>query len=103
MPRHLSMKQLLADIRGCYECLLISDGIAIDTMPESAFDNNDDNNNERDAIMDDDYVSICPVCGSPIDYCQGHGKIGDPNGALILRLHDRDDHSHCHPDSDCRQ
>src|SRR5215475_13475552 len=27
---------------------------------------------------DDDYVSICPACGNPIDYCQGHGDIGDP-------------------------
>jgi len=37
----------------------------------------------------------CPACGEPIDYCQGHGDIGDPLGADILRRHDDGDHAHC--------
>lgn len=51
----------------------------------------------RDAELDE-YVSACPACGSPIDYCQGHGEIGDPAGFAILEAHDNDDHSECHPD-----
>lgn len=46
--------------------------------------------------MDDEYVAICPACGSPIDYCQGHGPIGDVVGASILERHDNGDHSSCH-------
>ena len=45
----------------------------------------------------DDYLSLCPACGEPIDYCQGHGEIGDPAGFAILEAHDADDHSDCHP------
>jgi hypothetical protein len=45
--------------------------------------------------------AVCPACGNPIDYCPGHGEIGDRPGALILRLHDRGDHSHCHPAAGC--
>lgn len=41
--------------------------------------------------------ALCPACGSPIDYCQGHGDIGDSIGAEILRYHDSGNHSHCHP------
>lgn len=33
--------------------------------------------NERDE-------NACPACHEPIDYCQGHGAIGDPAGAAIL-------------------
>lgn len=40
----------------------------------------------------------CPACGSPIDYCQGHGEMGDPVGAAVLAAHDDGDHSDCHPD-----
>ena len=46
----------------------------------------------------EDYVSRCPACGDVIDYCQGHGEIGDPAGFAILAAHDDDDHSGCHPD-----
>lgn len=49
----------------------------------------------------DDYVDTderCPACGSPIDYCQGHGDIGDPFGAMILEAHDDGDHTQCHTD-----
>lgn len=46
-------------------------------------------------------TTICPVCGSPIDYCLGHGDIGDPRGADIANSHDDDDHSRCHWRSDC--
>jgi hypothetical protein len=41
--------------------------------------------------------SCCVVCGEPIDYCQGHGDIGDPDGARILAQHDDDNHVDCHP------
>jgi hypothetical protein len=47
-------------------------------------------------------VERCPVCAEPIDYCQGHGEIGDPDGAEILARHDADDHGGCHPQADCR-
>lgn len=43
------------------------------------------------------YVSRCPACGDPIDFCRGHGEIGDPDGRAILDAHDDGDHSQCHP------
>ena len=43
-------------------------------------------------------ISRCPACGEPIDYCQGHGEIGDPEGRAALDLHDLGDHGYCHPD-----
>lgn len=49
----------------------------------------------------DDYIFDdvgCPACGNAIDYCQGHGPIGDPVGDAILLAHDDGDHSDCHPD-----
>ncbi|QGH79325.1 hypothetical protein KNU78_gp82 [Gordonia phage Sukkupi] len=39
----------------------------------------------------------CVVCGDVVDYCQGHGSIGDPDGAAVLRAHDDEDHTRCHP------
>lgn len=48
-------------------------------------------------LGDDDYVSSCPACGDPIDYCTGHGTIGDPIGARILAQHDEGDHGDCDP------
>lgn len=42
------------------------------------------------------YDPRCPACGDPIDYCQGHGVMGDPEGFVILALHDEGDHSRCH-------
>lgn len=48
---------------------------------------------------DADYVSLCPACGDPIDYCQGHGEIGDPWGYAILRRHDTGEHGDCHPNA----
>lgn len=50
-----------------------------------------------------EYIAICPACGNPIDYCQGHGEIGDPAGNRILNDHDNDTHNGCHPESDCRK
>lgn len=35
-----------------------------------------------------EYEDPCPVCGDPIDYCQGHGAIGDPEGYAILAAED---------------
>ena len=43
----------------------------------------------------------CPACGDHIDYCQGHGLMGDPQGYAVIRLHDDDNHELCHPASDC--
>lgn len=54
-------------------------------------------------MQDVEYVSICPACGEPIDYCLGHGEIGDPNGAAILRLHDNNRHYNCADNSDCKK
>lgn len=33
-----------------------------------------------DPIPDDE----CPICLDPLDYCQGHGEIGDPEGFRML-------------------
>lgn len=46
---------------------------------------------------------ICPACGSVIDYCQGHGTLGDPEGARILEAHDDDEHDECHENADCHE
>lgn len=43
-----------------------------------------------------EHVSRCPVDGEPIDYCQGHGRIGDPIGYNILLAHDYGYHGRCH-------
>ena len=52
--------------------------------------------------IEEEYISICPACGSVIDYCQGHGEIGDPSNAAILALHDGGYHFRCHENStDC--
>jgi len=42
-----------------------------------------------------EFVSRCPVCADPIDYCQGHGEIGDPDGFWILQEHDKGEHQYC--------
>lgn len=47
---------------------------------------------------DCELISLCPACGQPIDYCQGHGEIGDPAGFAILAAHDNDTHADCHPE-----
>lgn len=51
-------------------------------------------------IRAEDYQeeSRCPACGSPIDYCQGHGEYGDPEGYMILLSHDQGTHKGCHPE-----
>ena len=38
----------------------------------------------------DEYVPTCPYCHDPIDYCSGHGEIGDPAGYEFLRQYDLD-------------
>lgn len=48
-------------------------------------------------VTEGEYVPACPACGELIDYCQGHGEIGDPDGAAILAAHDDGDHSRCDP------
>lgn len=37
----------------------------------------------------------CPACANYIDYCQGHGVIGDPIGHSVLVAHDDGDHTNC--------
>ena len=50
-------------------------------------------------MTDDDlFIARCPACGDVIEYCQGHGEIGDVRGYNILVLHDDGNHSRCHPD-----
>ena len=56
-----------------------------------------------DAISTEELFGICPACGEYIDYCQGHGDIGDPYGREILDLHDNDIHDRCHENADCQQ
>jgi hypothetical protein len=48
-----------------------------------------------------EYLAICPACGEFIDYCQGHGMVGDPVGLRILVAHNNDDHSLCHVRAEC--
>ncbi|WNM69993.1 hypothetical protein SEA_GUYFAGIERI_90 [Rhodococcus phage GuyFagieri] len=52
---------------------------------------------DTDPDDDGEPVSRCVVCGEVIDYCNGHGPIGDPDGARVLDDHDNDEHSGCHP------
>jgi hypothetical protein len=41
---------------------------------------------------DEQPFETCPVCGEPIDYCLGHGEIGDPEGhARLLEIEAEDD------------
>ena len=43
-------------------------------------------------------IWYCPACGDPIDYCQGHGRIGDPIGyAIVTDHHENDRHDKCAP------
>ena len=39
----------------------------------------------------------CPYCTEPIDYCRGHGELGDPEGAAVLAEHDEGRHFGCDP------
>lgn len=44
----------------------------------------------------------CPACGDHVDYCQGHGEIGDPIGFMILDEHyNQGRHARCHQLADC--
>lgn len=51
-----------------------------------------------DIWFDEAAYSSCPACGSPMDYCQGHGPMGDPAGFDVLIAHDEGNHYGCHPD-----
>jgi hypothetical protein len=53
------------------------------------------------AFCEEEHASHCPACGEVIDYCQGHGDLGDPTGHRILLAHTDDDHAQCHPLADC--
>ena len=47
---------------------------------------------------DEEELDRCPACGDVIDYCQGHGPVGDPFGYQILLNHcENDKHDQCHP------
>ena len=56
------------------------------------------NGKEWEMEEEEEYISRCPACGDYIDYCQGHGEIGDPVGFAILTAHDDGDHGGCHPE-----
>lgn len=53
--------------------------------------------------LEDYSEPLCPACGQPIDYCQGHGRIGDPVGYHIMLRHEYADHTQCHELADCRK
>lgn len=44
----------------------------------------------------------CPACGDFVEYCLGHGVIGDPDGAAIIMFHEDGRHMYCARGSDCR-
>ncbi len=46
-------------------------------------------------------LAHCPVCGDVMDYCQGHGELGDPDGYAVLVDHDNDEHHGCHSAAGC--
>jgi hypothetical protein len=56
---------------------------------------------EKTETVFEEYDSCCPACGEWSQYCQGHGEMGDPAGYAILNMHDDEDHSECHENSDC--
>ena len=39
----------------------------------------------------------CPACGDRIDFCSGHGELGDPVGHRVLIAHDKGRHHACSP------
>lgn len=49
------------------------------------------------AFVPEPVYGDCPACGERADFCIGHGAIGDPAGARILRAHDNDNHATCDP------
>lgn len=59
--------------------------------------------------MDDNTLTLtppcppCPACGNPLDYCLGHGVLGDPVGWARLNAHDKGLHGDCHPAADCSE
>ena len=44
----------------------------------------------------------CPACGEIVDYCQGHGRIGDPDGADVLADHATGSHGNCDSAAECQ-
>jgi hypothetical protein len=69
---------------------MLLSGITFNDRPLAELDDDD--------FDDIEYIGRCPACGDLIDYCQGHGTIGDPRGAAILESHDNGEHRDCHPD-----
>lgn len=39
--------------------------------------------------------ALCPACGDWMDFCSGHGEIGDPVGWTILQQHEAGEHDDC--------
>jgi hypothetical protein len=37
------------------------------------------------SLMNDYPNNECPICLDPLDYCPGHGEIGDPEGFRMLK------------------
>lgn len=57
-----------------------------------------ENNIGNDRWADIEVVSYCVACGDVIDYCLGHGEIGDRAGWAILQQHyEHDIHDNCDP------
>lgn len=80
---------------------IVADSLAIleaertPTLDEPVtLDELDEISDELDAAHDWT-ASRCVVCGDPIDYCQGHGPMGDPDGYEILEAHESGHHERC--------
>lgn len=65
-------------------------------LADEEFDTDDSYPEEEgEDVVDQPDFCACPACGELIEFCQGHGEIGDYQGFLISQQHDNGDHSNC--------
>ncbi|WNM65015.1 hypothetical protein SEA_MASELOP_92 [Rhodococcus phage Maselop] len=74
--------------------------LAIGASTDPGTGEGEPDDDDTDPDDDGEPVSRCVACGEIIDYCTGHGEIGDPDGARIIDAHDDGDHTGCYPHSD---
>ena len=86
-----------------YDCITIGGVYTTDNPPSQlkAFQTLLQHLADRDTVSQFQEIGPCPACGDHIDYCQGHGPMGDPQGYAVIRLHDDGVHSMCHRLADC--
>lgn len=87
-----------------YDCITIGGVYSTDNPPSQleAFQTMLRHLADHDTVSQFQEIGHCPACGDHIDYCQGHGRIGDPLGYHIVRDHyDFQKHDRCHPNADC--